>query len=371
MVMQIQEVKTPLFVEAAPARGTLMLEDGTTFEGMSFGYTGAKAGEVVFSTGMVGYPEAFTDPSFSGQILVMTYPLIGNYGVPTPQYWESQQVHLAGLIVSNYVDTPSHAQNTMTLSAWLKMQQVPALEIKDTRYLTQHIRKHGAMLGKIVFEQDIPLHDPNSENLVAQVSTKRVVQAGHGKRHVVVLDCGAKQNIVRSLLKRGVQVTTVPWDFDPFAATSKLDFDALVISNGPGNPKQATAAINTIKKALQYQVPTLGICLGNQLLALAAGGDTYKLKFGHRSQNQPCIMQNSKRCYITTQNHGFAVGTLPLNFEPWFTNANDGSNEGIMHVSQPFMSVQFHPEAHPGPMDTEWVFDYFLERVEQTIARVA
>jgi carbamoyl-phosphate synthase small subunit len=365
MLTQIQEEKTPLFVEAAPTCGTLLLEDGTAFEGVSFGYTGESAGEVVFSTGMVGYPEAFTDPSFSGQILAMTYPLIGNYGVPMPQYWESQRVHLSGLVVSSYVDTPSHAQNTMTLSTWLRMQQVPALEIKDTRRLTQHIREHGAMLGKIVFAQDIPFYNPNEENLVARVSTKRVTHAGQGKRHVVVIDCGAKQNIVRCLLKRGVQVTTVPWDWDPFTATGALDFDALVISNGPGNPKLATATINTVEKALALNMPTLGICLGNQLLALAAGGDTYKLKFGHRSQNQPCLMQNTKRCYITTQNHGFAVGKLPPDFTPWFINANDGSNEGIMHVTQPFMSVQFHPEAHPGPQDTEWVFDYFLERVEQ------
>jgi carbamoyl-phosphate synthase small subunit len=371
MLTPLQEVKDQFYVEALPVQATLLLEDGTRFEGTSFGYAGARAGEVVFSTGMVGYPEAFTDASFSGQILVMTYPLIGNYGVPLQSSWESRRIHLSGLIVSSYVDTPSHAQSVITLGTWLKEQQVPALEIKDTRRLTQHLRHHGTMLGKIVFDEDIPFHDPNKENLVAQASVKHVIRAGQGKRRVVVIDCGMKQNIMRCLLKRGVQVTVVPWDWDPFAGTSDLDFDAIVISNGPGDPKMATATINTVRKALAYNVPTLGICLGNQILALAAGGDTYKLKFGHRSQNQPCIMYGTKRCYITTQNHGFAVGTIPPDFVPWFVNANDGSNEGIMHVTQPFMSVQFHPEANPGPMDTEWVFDYFLERVERGVEKVA
>ncbi len=346
-----------------PIYGSLILEDGTIFEGRSFGYEGAIAGEVVFSTGMVGYPEAFTDASFAGQILIMTYPLIGNYGVPVQHYWESERVHIAGLVVSEYVDTPSHAQNAMTLSTWLKQQHVPALEIKDTRKLAQHIRTHGAMLGKIVFEKDIPFHDPNLDNLVAQVSTQTVMQIGEGEKHIVVLDCGAKYNIVRCLLKRDVRVTVIPWNYPLFDEQHAFDFDGLLISNGPGDPKLATAAIETIKQALERKVPTLGICLGNQLLTLAAGGDTYKLKFGHRSQNQPCIMQGTQRCYITTQNHGFAVGTLPPDFQPWFINANDGSNEGIMHTSEPFMSVQFHPEANPGPSDTEWIFDYFLERM--------
>ncbi len=346
-----------------PTYGTLVLEDGTIFEGRSFGYEGAVAGEVVFSTGMVGYPEAFTDASFSGQILIMTYPLIGNYGVPVQHYWEGERVHIAGLVVSEYVDTPSHAQNAMTLSTWLKQQHVPALEIKDTRRLAQHIRTHGAMLGKIVFTKDIPFHDPNLDNLVAQVSTPSVMQIGEGDKHIVVLDCGTKYNIVRCLLQRGVRVTVIPWDYPLFDEQHTFDFDGLLISNGPGDPKIAIAAIETIKQALERKVPTLGICLGNQLLTLAAGGDTYKLKFGHRSQNQPCILQGTQRCYITTQNHGFAVGTLPPDFQPWFINANDGSNEGIMHASEPFMSVQFHPEANPGPSDTEWVFDYFLERM--------
>lgn len=344
--------------------GALVLADGTMFEGMSFGAQRAIAGEVVFSTGMVGYPEAFTDPSFTSQILTMTYPLIGNYGVPTSDVWEDDHIHIAGLVVSNYVDTPSHAQSTMTLGAWLRSEGIPALEIKDTRRLTQHLRKHGSMPGKIVFEHDIPFVNPNEMNLVERVSTGIVKKEGQGAKTVALIDCGAKRNIVRMLTQRGVQVVTVPWDWDLFAPETDFSFDAIVVSNGPGNPKMAMKTIETLKVAMQREIPVLGVCLGNQLLALAAGGDTYKLKFGHRSQNQPCIMQGSKRCYITTQNHGFAVGTVPPNFQPWFVNANDGSNEGIKHTLLPFMSVQFHPEANPGPLDTEWVFDYFLERVQ-------
>ena len=347
-----------------PTHGKLILADGTIMEGISFGYEGATAGEVVFSTGMVGYPEAFTDASFAGQILNMTYPLIGNYGVPDRSYWESDKVRIAGLIVSNYTDEPSHRQSIMNLGTWLQGQGVPALEIKDTRFLTKHIRNHGAMLGKIVFDNDIPFHDPNTDNLVAQVSNPHVSVDGSGDITLALLDCGAKHNIVHSLIARNIRVITVPWDYDLFSPTRGFDFDGLLISNGPGNPKMPQKTIQTIRTALEQKMPTLGICLGHQLLALAAGGDTYKLKFGHRSQNQPCLLEGSKRCYITTQNHGFAVGTLPPEFTSWFINANDGSNEGMRHNTLPFFSVQFHPEATPGPEDTEWIFDYFLDKVK-------
>ena len=346
-------------------RGALLLADGTMLEGTSFGYYGATSGEVVFSTGMVGYPETVTDASFTGQILIMTYPIVGNYGVPDSSLWESNKIHTAGLIVSNYTDTPSHRQSIMTLGTWLRQQKVPALEIKDTRFLTKHIRAHGSMLGKIVFDTDVPFYDPNADNLVAQVSTQQVSQAGSGKITLVLIDCGAKRNIANALLARNVRVITVPWDYDLFAPTRDFNFDGILISNGPGNPKKADKTIETLRMALERKIPTLGVCLGHQLLALAAGGDTYKLKFGHRSQNQPCLLLGTKRCYITTQNHGFAVGTLPPDFLPWFVNANDGSNEGMQHPEYPFFSVQFHPEATPGPEDTEWVFDYFLQRIER------
>jgi len=345
-------------------RGTLILEDGTRFEGTSFGHVTPVAGEVVFCTGMVGYPEAITDASYTGQILTMTYPIIGNYGVPESAAWEDDRIHIAGLIVSNYIETPSHAQSTMNLGTWLKREGIPALEIKDTRRLTQHIRTHGALLGKIIFDGDIPFYDPNLENLIARVSTREVEIQGEGETTIVLIDCGAKRNIARSLLARGVRVITVPWDYDLFSPVRDFTFDGILVSNGPGDPKMATKTIETLREAMKRRVPTMGICLGHQLLALAAGGETYKLKFGHRSQNQPALLRDSKRCYITTQNHGFAVGTVPPGFEPWFINANDGSNEGIRHPELPFFSVQFHPESMPGPMDTDWLFDYFLERVQ-------
>lgn len=369
----------------------LVLKNGKEFEGVSFGYDGSVGGEVVFATGMTGYPEALTDPSFAGQILVLTYPLIGNYGVPEKSLWESGKLQISGLIVSNYIDTPSHHQSKMTLSSWLKKEKIPALEIKDTRFITQYLRDNGTMLGKIISKADIDFFDPNEVNIVERVSTKFVIPSGekrsreiclqqgfrdlstslemtknkNGKRKtVVIIDCGAKRNITRCFLKRGVEVITVPWDFDPFAHGVSFKFDALFISNGPGDPKKADKTIATIKKSLENKVPTLGICLGNQLLALAAGGDTYKLKYGHRSQNQPCILEKSNRCFITTQNHGFAISDVPVGFEKWFINANDNTVEGIIHSKYPFMSVQFHPEATPGPKDTEWIFDYFIEKIK-------
>lgn len=342
-------------------KGKFILEDGSQFEGESFGSPLSGAGEVVFSTGMVGYPESFTDPSYKGQILILTYPLIGNYGVPDKKYWESDSIKISGLIVSNYIDTPSHFQSKQTLASWLAKSNIPALEINDTRFLTQKIREKGVMLGKIVIDKDILFYDPNKDNLVAQVSTKKIIEKGSGKKTVALIDCGAKKNIVRSLIKRNIRVITVPWNYNPFEKNIK--FDGIIISNGPGDPKVPKTTIATIKEALAKKVPTLGICLGHQLLALAAGGDTYKLKFGHRSQNQPCLLVGSKRCYITTQNHGFTVGKIPKGFKPWFTNANDDSNEGLIHQKLPFMSVQFHPEATPGPMDTEWIFDFFIKKL--------
>lgn len=345
--------------------GKLILEDGSVFEGESFGANKEIAGEVVFSTGMTGYPESLTDPSYKGQILILTYPPIGNYGVPDKKYWESDGIKVSGLIVSNYIDTPSHFQSKMTLSQWLKKENIPALEIIDTRFLTQKIRVKGTMLGKIVFKKNIKFYNPDKDNLVAQVSTKEILDLKPPSKiktkTILLIDCGTKGNIARCLTKRGVRVIVVPWDFDP--TTSKINFDAVVVSNGPGDPKKADKTILNIKKTLSKKIPVLGVCLGNQLLALAAGGDTQKLKFGHRSQNQPCLLERSNRCFITTQNHGFAVNKIPKGFKAWFTNANDGSNEGIIHNSLPFMSVQFHPEANPGPTDTEWIFDYFLKKL--------
>lgn len=358
----------------------LILKDGTNYEGINFGAKTSTSGEVVFSTGMVGYPESLTDPSYKGQILILTYPIIGNYGVPDKSLWESGKIQVSGLIVSNYIDTPSHFQSKRTLSQWFKDENLPLLEIKDTRALAQKIREHGTILGKIIINKDIPFYDPNNDNLVAQVSTQKIqlhkAPGNRGAPTILLIDCGAKANIARCFIKRGINVIHAPWATDPFspefikkinypprAASPAAVFDAIFISNGPGDPKMAKKTITTIKKSLENKIPTLGICLGNQILALAAGGDTYKLKFGHRSQNQPCTLVGSDRCYITTQNHGYAIGEIPHGFKPWFINANDNTVEGIIHNKHPFMAVQFHPEATPGPKDTEWIFDYFLERI--------
>ncbi|MDO8270005.1 MAG: glutamine-hydrolyzing carbamoyl-phosphate synthase small subunit, partial [Candidatus Levybacteria bacterium] len=302
--------------------GKLVLFDGTTFSGSSFGKEISTSGEVVFTTGMVGYVEALTDPSYAGQILVFTYPLIGNYGVPDSKYFESEKIHARAVIVCNYTDTPSHHASKLSFGEWLEKEGVAGLEISDTRFITQKLRTSGSMLGKIeigVNGRNIKLFDPNKVNLVSQVSTKDVTVRGSGKKKIVLIDCGSKRNIERSLLKRGVQVTTVPWDYDIF--DKNISCDGILISNGPGDPKMATKTIEIIKKALSKKIPTFGICLGNQLLALAAGGDTFKLKYGHRSQNQPCILEGGKRCYITTQNHGYAVGKIPPGYKEWFTNA--------------------------------------------------
>jgi carbamoyl-phosphate synthase small subunit len=342
-------------------KGKLVLKNGEIFAGQSFGGEIPKSGELVFSTGMTGYPESLTDPSYEGQILVCTYPIIGSYGVPEKKYWESARIHVSGLIVSQYIDTPSHFQSQMSLGQWLKNEKIPGLVISDTRYLTQKLRDQGAQLAKIIFDKDISFVDPNISNLVDDVSTKKVIVEGKGRQTVVLIDCGLKKNIVRSLIKRGVKVITIPWDFNIFSLKEKIA--GVVISNGPGDPKMADKTIETTKKILSKKIPVLGICLGSQILALAAGGDTYKLKFGHRGQNQPCLMIGSQRSYLTTQNHGFAIGKIPAGFSPWFVNANDHTNEGIIHEEYPFMSVQFHPEASPGPLDTEWIFDYFLNRI--------
>jgi carbamoyl-phosphate synthase small subunit len=339
------------------------LKDGTEFEGKSFGAEKSMAGEVVFATGMVGYPEALTDPSFRGQILVLTYPLIGNYGVPKKEFWESQKIQVSGLVVCNYVDTPSHHAMQLTLGEWFKKEKVPLLQIKDTRALTQKLRSEGVSLGKIIVDgKNIPFKDSNLKNLVAEVSTKKILSFSNGEKTVVLIDCGVKQNIVRSIVTRGFKVVIVPWNTD----VAKLDFpfSAVVISNGPGDPQKAKITINNVRKIIAEEIPILGICLGNQILTLAQGGTTYKLKFGHRSQNQPVVEKGTKKCYLTTQNHGFAVDKIPEGFKEWFYNANDNTNEGIIHKSLPMMSVQFHPESSPGPLDTDWVFDYFFKKIK-------
>lgn len=343
-------------------QGTLTLQNGTTLQGNSFGSIRSIAGEIVFSTGMVGYPESLTDPSYAGQILVITYPLVGNYGIPSKIFWESEKIQVAGLIVANYIDTPSHFQSERTLAEWLQEENIPALEISDTRFLAKTIRDCGVQLAKIEFENLIEFEDPNSRNLVAEVSITKPRKYGEGKKNIIVLDCGVKMNTINRLVSRNVMVTRVPWNWNIFEDKDIKTIDGIIISNGPGDPKMASETVTIVKQALERNIPTFGICLGNQILALAAGGNTSKLKFGHRSQNQPCKVEDINKCYLTTQNHGFFIDSLPPGFKPWFTNINDGTNEGIIHESKPFMSVQFHPEATPGPSDTDWLFDFFLEK---------
>ena len=339
----------------------LYLQDGSVFEGENFGAsiaTGkAVTGEVVFNTGMVGYVESLTDPSYAGQILVCTYPLIGNYGVPHAKFFESSRIHLAGLIVSEYSQQYSHSAAIKSLGVWLKASGVPALTGIDTRAVTKRLREQGVMRGAISNSKPKKLAESDMD-WVRSVSPKKRTVYGDGKIRIVAVDCGMKENIVRSLCRPETTVIRVPSHYD-FAGE---DYDALFISNGPGDPTQCTETISHIQKAMQQKKPILGICLGNQLLALAAGASTYKLRYGHRSQNQPVMDTTSERCYITSQNHGYAVNaaSLPLDWEEWFINANDQSNEGIRHKTMPWRSVQFHPEACPGPVDTAWIFDEFL-----------
>ena len=342
----------------------LYLKDGTVFEGKSFGAPVSMAGEVVFNTGMTGYVESFTDPSYAGQIVVLTYPLIGNYGVPDKKFFESQKMQIAGLVVAEYSEEYSHHTAKQSLAQWLKASGVPAITGVDTRALTKKLREHGVMLGQLsAGKAPKKFTDPNEENLVARVSPKQKQIYGDGPVKIIAVDCGMKENIVRSLVRPETTVIRVPWDYD---FTSE-EYDALFLSNGPGDPTLCTPTIAHIQSAMRADKPILGICLGNQLLALAAGASTYKLKYGHSSQNQPATESSSGRCYITSQNHGFAVDkkTLPSGWEEWFSNANDGSNEGIRHKTKPWRSVQFHPEASPGPTDTAWIFDEFIASLKK------
>jgi len=335
----------------------LVLQDGTSLPGRLGGSAKSVAGEVVFNTGMVGYTEALTDPSYRGQILVLTYPLVGNYGVPP--HFESEKIQAAALVVSELASEYSHAAAQKSLPQWLQEQGIPCLSGIDTRALTKRLRHAGVMLGCLaVGDEDIELEDPNERNLVADVATReRIVYPG-GDKTVVLVDCGCKESILAELRARGLTVIRVPWDYDFL----QEDFDAVLVSNGPGDPAACTATVHNVRRALAASRPVFGICLGHQLLALAAGARTYKLKFGHRGHNQPCREEGTERCYITSQNHGYAVDadTLPLGWGAWFTNANDGSNEGMRHRTRPFMSVQFHPEAAPGPVDSARLFDEFV-----------
>ena len=353
-------------------KATLRLEDGREFTGWSFGFEGPSQGEIVFSTAMVGYPESLTDPSYSGQILCVSFPLVGNYGIPEEQpnaeglctRFESERIHVRGLVISDYSEKYSHWDAAKSLDQWLKEQRIPGICGIDTRALVQLLRDEGAKLGAIVpegFPVPATFADPNLENQVALVSCREVKRYGSGKKRVVLVDCGVKHQIIRCLTSRGVEVTRVPWDYD----FNQLEWDGLFVSNGPGNPALCETTVRHLQVALQGNKPIFGICMGNQLLGRAAGGSTFKLKYGHRSHNQPVRLCGTDRCFITSQNHGFALDTATLgpDWEPMFVNLNDGTNEGIRHKTKPFFSAQFHPEASSGPVDTEFLFDEFISKL--------
>ncbi len=357
-------------------RATLILEDGSIFSGYSFGYVGKTDGEVVFNTGMVGYPETLTDPSYAGQILVATYPLMGNYGVPPKTYdktllvhFESDKIQAKALIVADYSENYSHWNAERSLSDWMEEEKIPGIFGIDTRALTRKLRDSGTMLGKIIPGDDVTeadlnkkIEDPMKTDLVGSVCTKEVVEYEGGKTKIVLVDCGVKNNIIRAFQGRDISVVRVPYDYD----FTDIEADGVMISNGPGDPKMCQATVENTKRTMDKGIPTLGVCLGSQIIGLAAGMETYKLKYGHRSLNQPVNEAGTNRSYITSQNHGYAVDaeTMPLDWREWFTNDNDGSNEGIIHISKPFFGTQFHPEASPGPDDTEFIFDMFVRSLK-------
>ncbi len=352
-------------------KAKIILEDGTEIKGKSFATEKSVSGEIVFNTSMTGYPESLTDPSYKGQILTLTYPLVGNYGVPGEDqqdcmhmFFESDQLHISGLIISDYSFNHSHWNASMSLADWLKRYNIPGIFDVDTRALTKILREKGTMLGKIVFEgDDIDFYDPAKHNMVDLVSIKEKKVYGNGKYKVLLIDCGVKNNIIRNLLKRDTTVIRVPWDYD----ISKEEYDGIFVTNGPGDPKMCDITIQNLSNALKNDKPVCGICLGNQLVGLAAGADTYKLKYGHRGHNQPVIKVNTDNSYITSQNHGYAIDnkTMPDSWEPLFINLNDNTNEGMKNKEKPFFTVQFHPEACSGPTDTEFLFDDFIDMIKK------
>jgi len=349
----------------------IILEDGAEYDGKSFGYQGSAAGEIVFNTAMTGYPESLTDPSYKGQILVMTYPLVGNYGVPCDdrengmsKFFESEGIHISALIVTDYIEDYSHWAAHKSLNDWMIENRIPGVYGVDTRAITKRLREKGTMLGKVVFNnQDVDFYNPYNDNLVDMVSCKEKIEYGNGAHRILLVDCGVKYNIIRDLIDNDATVIRVPWDYDFL----NEEYDGLLISNGPGDPKKCDVTIQNVTKAMQSNQPIMGICLGGQILELAAGADIFKLKYGHRGHNQPVKQAGGNSAFITAQNHSFAVdiSTLSDDWEPYYINLNDGTYEGIRHKTKAFFATQFHCKSSGGTIDTEYLFSAFIEEVKK------
>ncbi|KAK0714981.1 class I glutamine amidotransferase-like protein [Lasiosphaeris hirsuta] len=360
---------------------TLTIRDGPVFHGTAYGANSNISGEAVFTTSLVGYPESMTDPSYRGQILVFTQPLIGNYGVPSSErdefnllkYFESPHIQCAGIVVADVAEKHSHWTAVEGLSEWCAREGVPIISGVDTRAIVTYLREQGSSLARISIgdeydaDEDEGFVDPGAINLVKRVSTKApfVVSSSNATFHVALLDCGVKENILRSLVNRGASVTVFPYDYPIHKVAD--NFDGIFISNGPGDPTHCQETVYNLARLMETSsVPIMGICLGHQLLALAVGAETIKLKYGNRAHNIPALDLTTGQCHITSQNHGYAVdaSTLPSEFTEYFVNLNDGSNEGMMHKTRPIFSTQFHPEAKGGPMDSSYLFDKYLDNVK-------
>ena len=359
--------------------GKLIFDDGTVLDGTGFGYSTTVFGEIVFNTGMVGYPETLTDPSYSGQILTLTYPLVGNYGVPDPsvkdndgisKFFESEKIQVRGLVVHELSLTASHWNLSMTLDEWLYNEKIPGITGIDTRELTKKIRDGGVMMAALVVsDSEIDVDEIrtqltaapnyNSEKFMDTVSTKQEEVYGSDEKTVVVVDTGAKNAILRNLRSLGYKVIKLPWN-TTFEKIQSYNPKGVVISNGPGDPQNCPDTIETVKKLIKNNIPTLGICLGAQIIGLAGNTETYKLKYGHRGQNKPCVNLENNQTYVTSQNHGYGIDPDSLDeseFNLWFKNADDKTVEGIKHKTKNCIAVQFHPEAAPGPYDCKFIFE--------------
>jgi carbamoyl-phosphate synthase small subunit len=371
-----------LRVDKPRREAMLLLEDGSTFFGKAFGAETDAIGEVVFNTGMVGYPESMTDPSYAGQILVFTYPLLGNYGVPQyslrdefelPRFFESDSIKVKGIVVQEACSTPSHWASRKTLSQWMASEGVPGIEGVDTRALVTRLRESGVMMGVLATGPSTENREAlketlrrsasySSQNFVEKVTVEIPVTHGDSDKRLVMLDCGTKYGIVRNFLKRGYSVVRVPYD-SSYSSVMKYDPVGVVVCNGPGDPQICKATSKTVGSLVDGDVPVLGICFGEQIIGMSQGANTFKLKYGHRGQNKPCVDLTTGRGFVTSQNHGYALDEDSLKkteLVPWFRNADDLTVEGVVHKSKPCMAVQFHPEATPGPYDTGFVFDEFI-----------